>query len=64
MSNDKKITLAFLCGLLGCLCFGVGDWLMPDSAFRLAFMNGLMSESMVLWFGSILIWSYLHRNSK
>ncbi len=32
--------------------------LMPDCAFRLAFTNGLMSESMVLWFGSILIWIY------
>ncbi len=38
--------------------------LMPDSAFRLAFTNGLMSESMVLWFESILVWLYLHRNSK
>ncbi|MCD7743701.1 MAG: hypothetical protein LUI13_00125 [Lachnospiraceae bacterium] len=38
--------------------------LIPDSAFRLAFTNGLMSESMVLWFGSILMWLYLHRNSK
>ncbi|MCC8100868.1 MAG: hypothetical protein LIP11_00925 [Clostridiales bacterium] len=32
--------------------------LMPDSAFRLAFTNGLMSESMVLWFGSILTWLF------
>ncbi|MCD7857075.1 MAG: hypothetical protein LUG55_04630 [Clostridiales bacterium] len=38
--------------------------LMPDSAFRLAFTNGLMSESMVLWFGSILAWLYLHRSSE
>ncbi len=30
--------------------------LMPDGAFRLAFTNGLMSESMALWFGSMLIW--------
>lgn len=29
---------------------------MPDSAFRLAFTNGLMSEGMALWFGSMLIW--------
>lgn len=29
---------------------------MPEGAFRLAFTNGLMSESMALWFGSILIW--------
>lgn len=30
---------------------------MPDSAFRLAFTNGLMSESMALWFGTMLIWN-------
>lgn len=30
--------------------------LMPDCAFRLAFINGLMSESMFIWFGSILLW--------
>lgn len=29
--------------------------LMPDGAFRLAFTNGLMSEGMALWFGSILL---------
>ena len=28
--------------------------LMPVSAFRLGFTNGLMSESMVIWFGIIL----------
>jgi len=30
--------------------------LMPVSAFRLGFTNGLMSESMLLWFGSMLVW--------
>ena len=30
--------------------------LMPVSAFRLGFTNGLMSESMILWFGAMLIW--------
>lgn len=30
--------------------------LMPEGAFRLAFTNGLMSESMALWFLSLLIW--------
>lgn len=30
--------------------------LMSDGAFWLAFTNGLMSESMALWFGSILLW--------
>ncbi len=34
--------------------------LMPDSPFRLAFTNGLMSESMALWFGSILIYNALN----
>ena len=31
--------------------------LMPFSAFRLAFTNGLMSEAMFLWFLSMLLWS-------
>ncbi len=31
--------------------------LMPESSFRLAFTNGLMSEAMALWFGSMLIWT-------
>ena len=85
-----------MCGLLGCLCFGGGDWLMiygdpsyhgtlswltagvfpkwmaftnvlvifavlkgltllmPVSVFRIAFTNGLMSESMVVWFTAML----------
>ena len=30
---------------------------LPDTAFRLAFTNGLMSESMVIWFGSMQLWS-------
>lgn len=29
--------------------------LMPESAFRLGFTNGLMSESMLIWFGIMLI---------
>ena len=29
--------------------------LLPVSAFRLGFTNGLMSESMILWFGFMLI---------
>ena len=37
--------------------------LMPDSPFRLAFTNGLMSESMALWFGSMLIWNKQERSS-
>ena len=34
--------------------------LMPVSAFRIAFTNGLMSESMILWFGFMLIWELKH----
>ena len=30
--------------------------LMPVSAFRLGFTNGLMSESMIIWFGIMLAW--------
>lgn len=30
--------------------------LLPDSAFRIGFTNGLMSEGMALWFGSMLLW--------
>ncbi|MDD3231312.1 MAG: hypothetical protein PHE09_19180 [Oscillospiraceae bacterium] len=26
--STKKQTATLCCGLLGCLCFGVGDWLM------------------------------------
>lgn len=38
--------------------------LMPDSALRLAFTNGLMSESMLLWFGSMLLWDLRHKNNR
>ena len=33
--EQKKRTAALLCGLLGCLCFGAGDWLMlyGDTAY-------------------------------
>ena len=30
--------------------------LLPVSAFRLGFTNGLMSESMILWFSFMLMW--------
>ncbi|MDO4332462.1 MAG: hypothetical protein Q4C58_07200 [Eubacteriales bacterium] len=30
---------------------------MPDSAFRIGFTNGLMSESMVIWFATMIVWS-------
>ena len=32
--------------------------LLPISAFRLGFTNGLMSESMVLWFGVMMVWEW------
>ncbi|MCM1495551.1 MAG: hypothetical protein NC089_07095 [Bacteroides sp.] len=30
---------------------------LPDVPFRIGFANGLMSESMFLWFGILLVWS-------
>ena len=36
--------------------------LLPDGPFRLAFTNGLMSESMLLWFGSMLLWNAVHKS--
>lgn len=38
--------------------------LMPEGAFRLAFTNGLMSESMALWFGSLILWNALKNREK
>ncbi|MBD5119317.1 MAG: hypothetical protein HDT37_09485, partial [Clostridiales bacterium] len=34
-NRQSKLTAALLCGLLGCLCFGGGDWLMlyGDTAY-------------------------------
>ncbi|MCM1145282.1 MAG: hypothetical protein NC407_11290 [Lachnoclostridium sp.] len=29
---------------------------MPDTPFRIGFTNGLMSESMIIWFGIMLVW--------
>ena len=31
-------------------------FLLPDTPFRIGFTNGLMSESMFIWFGIMLIW--------
>ena len=36
---------------------------LPDSAFRIGFTNGLMSESMFLWF-SYLLWININKNKK
>ncbi len=36
--------------------FSIVKMLLPVSAFRLGFTNGLMSESMILWFGCMLLW--------
>ena len=30
---------------------------LPDAPFRLGFSNGLMSESMFIWFGIMLVWT-------
>ena len=37
--------------------------LLPVSAFRLGFINGLMSESMILKFGAMLIWKEKRSNT-
>lgn len=37
--------------------------LLPDGPFRLSFTNGLMSESMIVWFGSLLLWSIRHKRT-
>ena len=34
---------------------------LPMSPFRLGFTNGLMSESMIIWFGIMAIWEIQHR---
>ena len=56
--------MALTCGMLGCLCYGGGDWLMPASAFRLGFTNGLISESMIVWFGIMLAWRRKNRTGR
>ncbi len=28
MKSRRKMSLSLICGLLGCLCMGAGDWLM------------------------------------
>ena len=38
--------------------------LMPISAFRVAFTNGLMSESMAIWFAAMLVWERRKRRVK
>ena len=38
--------------------------LMPFSAFRLGFTNGLMSESMIIWFGIMLIREIMTKRNK
>ncbi len=36
---------------------------MPVSAFRLGFTNGMMSESMIIWFMILLIFIYTNKNN-
>ena len=31
---------------------------LPANAFRLGFTNGLMSESMIIWFGTMMAWEW------
>lgn len=35
---------------------------LPDGAFRIGFTNGLMNESMIVWFAAFLVWN-LRRNN-
>lgn len=44
-------------GTLKLLAQGV----LPDGAFRIGFTNGLMSESMIVWFAILLLWNGLHQ---
>lgn len=44
---NRKQIIPLFCGLLGCL---------PKSAFQLGFTNGLMSESMFIWFVIMIVW--------
>ena len=37
---------------------------MPDCAFRLGFTNGLMSESMIVWFGIMMVWAMICHGRK
>lgn len=66
MKKSTRMTLAFIRGMLGCLCMGGVDWLMiyavlsagkvvlPEGASRIGFTNGLMSESVIVWFCMML----------
>ena len=38
------------------LMYGIKS-LLPDCPFRIGFTNGLMSESMLIWFGIMLAWN-------
>lgn len=41
--TSKKMTAALICGMLGCLCFGGGDWLMMygDASYDTLYLNWL-----------------------
>lgn len=53
----KKMAFANVITIFAVLKFIAS--LMPESAFRLGFTNGLMSESMVIWFAIMLIMEIL-----
>ncbi|MDY5032308.1 MAG: hypothetical protein SPF18_10495 [Blautia sp.] len=38
--------------------------LLSDGAFRISFTNGLMSESMILWFLGLLLWETRKRHGQ
>ena len=57
-SVDRSFTsedMAFTNVLLIFILKGISN-LLSISAFHLGFINGLMSESVILWFGIMLIW--------
>ncbi len=39
----------------------VGKFILPEGAFRIGFINGLLSESMIIWFALSIFWN-LRRN--
>lgn len=49
--------MAFSNPLVFYVVLKLATMIMPESAFRIGFTNGLMSESMFLWFGIMLIWN-------
>ena len=64
LNHDNTISvnrrLAHALGLSEAVIYGalyLVKSLLPDSAFRIGFTNGLMSESMIIWFAIMLIFT-------